>query len=155
MEVITLASLIALISKIVTVVKSIGKNSNIVLTQLLTWAVGVGVLALAANADVTKGFQIFSGHTLGSLDFASIVLLGLSYASGGSFAYDFKANRNPEPSLLPVAQRSDRGQGALVVLLLLCALVFGGVGLFVEALRWCLILALVLVVASFFTSRRV
>jgi hypothetical protein len=42
----------------------------------------------------------------------------------------------------------------LVVLLLLLALLFGGVGLFVEGLKWALIIALVLVVASFFTGWR-
>jgi hypothetical protein len=35
---------------------------------------------------------------------------------------------------------------ALVVVLLLLALVFGGIGLFVEGLKWVLIIALVLVV---------
>lgn len=36
----------------------------------------------------------------------------------------------------------------LIVLLLLAALVFGGIGLFVEAAAWALIIALVLVVAG-------
>jgi hypothetical protein len=40
----------------------------------------------------------------------------------------------------------------LVVLLLLLALLFGGVGVFVEGLKWALIIALALVVASFFTG---
>ena len=43
---------------------------------------------------------------------------------------------------------------ALVVLLLLLALLFGGAGLFVEGLKWMLIIALVLFVASFFTGYR-
>ena len=42
----------------------------------------------------------------------------------------------------------------LVVLLLLLALIFGGVGLFVEGLKWVLIIALVLLVASFFMGAR-
>lgn len=42
----------------------------------------------------------------------------------------------------------------LVVLLLLLALLFGGVGLFVEGLKWLLIIALVLLVVSFFTGYR-
>ena len=42
----------------------------------------------------------------------------------------------------------------LVVLLLLLALVFGGVGLFVEAARWALIIAIVFLIASFFTGWR-
>lgn len=37
---------------------------------------------------------------------------------------------------------------ALVVFLLLLALVFGGAGLFVEGLKWALIFALALVIAS-------
>ncbi len=37
---------------------------------------------------------------------------------------------------------------AVVVVLLLLALVFGGVGLFVEGLKWALIVALVLILIS-------
>lgn len=43
--------------------------------------------------------------------------------------------------------------GALIVLLLL-ALLFGGVGLFVEGLKWVLIIALVLFIVSAFTGYR-
>jgi len=46
---------------------------------------------------------------------------------------------------------------ALVVLLLLLALVLGGVGLFVEGVKWLLIIAIVLFIASIisgFTTRR-
>jgi hypothetical protein len=42
----------------------------------------------------------------------------------------------------------------LVVLLLLLALLFGGLGLFVEGLKWLLIIALVLLVISAFTGYR-
>ena len=41
---------------------------------------------------------------------------------------------------------------SLVIVLLLLALVFGGVGLFVEGVKWALIIALALFVASFFTG---
>ena len=41
-----------------------------------------------------------------------------------------------------------------VLLLIILALLLGGVGLAVEALRWLLIIALVLFVASFFTGYR-
>jgi hypothetical protein len=43
---------------------------------------------------------------------------------------------------------------SVVVVLLLLALLFGGVGLFVEGLKWALIVALVLVVAGALTGRR-
>lgn len=41
----------------------------------------------------------------------------------------------------------------IVVLLLVLALIFGGVGLFVVGLKWALIVALALVIASFLTGR--
>ena len=42
----------------------------------------------------------------------------------------------------------------LVALLLILALIFGGVGLFVEGLKWLLIIALVLIVVGAFTGYR-
>lgn len=41
-----------------------------------------------------------------------------------------------------------------VAVLLILALVFGGIGLFVEGLKWALIIALVLVIAGAFSGRR-
>lgn len=42
----------------------------------------------------------------------------------------------------------------LVLLLLILALLFGGAGLFVEGLKWLLIIALVLLIAGAFTGYR-
>lgn len=42
----------------------------------------------------------------------------------------------------------------LVVVLLLLALLFGGVGLFVEGLKWLLIIALILLIVGAFTGYR-
>ena len=42
----------------------------------------------------------------------------------------------------------------LVALLLILALLFGGLGLFIEGLKWLLIIALVLFVVSLFTGYR-
>lgn len=42
----------------------------------------------------------------------------------------------------------------IVVALLLLALLLGGVGLFVEGLKWVLIIALVMFIASFFSYSR-
>lgn len=41
----------------------------------------------------------------------------------------------------------------IVILLLVLALIFGGVGLLAEGLKWVLIIALILFVASFFSYR--
>ena len=43
---------------------------------------------------------------------------------------------------------------SLVVLLLILALIFGGVGLFVEGLKWLLIIAVVLLVVGAITGSR-
>ena len=42
----------------------------------------------------------------------------------------------------------------VVLLLLVLALLFGGMGLFVEGLKWALIIALALVIVSFVTGYR-
>jgi diacylglycerol kinase len=42
----------------------------------------------------------------------------------------------------------------LAILLLILALVLGGVGLFVEALRWVLIIAVILLVVGLVTGRK-
>jgi hypothetical protein len=42
----------------------------------------------------------------------------------------------------------------LAILLLILALLIGGVGLFMEALRWALIIALALLILSVITGRR-
>lgn len=41
-----------------------------------------------------------------------------------------------------------------VIIILVIALILGGVGLFVEALRWLLIIAVVLLIFGFITGRR-
>lgn len=43
---------------------------------------------------------------------------------------------------------------SIAILLLILALLLGGVGLFVEALRWVLIIAVVLLIVSAITGRR-
>src|SRR4051794_20772042 len=53
----------------------------------------------------------------------------------------------------PLLKRRTPTMG-LVALLLILALIFGGVGLFVEGLKWLLIIAVVLFIASFFTGFR-
>lgn len=105
MEPFTLAALAALVVKIVSVVKSLGKDRNAVVTQALTWAVGVAVAFLAAHADLTSALVV-ADRQLGSLDAGSLVLVGLSLSSLGSFAYDVKKSVDgtdsaAEPRLLP------------------------------------------------------
>lgn len=103
MEAIGFLALATLVIKIVSVIKAIGKDTNLVVTQALVWGVGIAVLWLASVADLTEhlvppGFSA----PLGALDGASIVLGGLILGSTGAFGYDATIGRNrTEPALLP------------------------------------------------------
>lgn len=90
MDPITLVALGALAVKAVSTVKyALARDTGATVTQVLTWLVGIGVIALAAQADIAAGIDI-GGTPLGMLDFPSQVLVGLSLSSAGSFAYDVK-----------------------------------------------------------------
>lgn len=90
MEVMTLAGLAALVVKVMTVVKSVGKDNRAVVTQVVTWAVGIAVAFLAAHAKVTSDLVVFGAFRLGDLDASSLVLAGISVASlGSTLLHDF------------------------------------------------------------------
>ena len=106
METVGFLALAALVIKVVSVIKAIGKDANYVITQVVTWAVGILVLFLAGQAEVTQS-QVIPGFgmTLGTMDAASIILAGLVLGSTGAFAYDYKKARDntdsaSEPNLL-------------------------------------------------------
>lgn len=102
MEALTLAALAALAVKVMTVVKSIGKDNNKALTQVLTWLVGFGVLAVGAHAQVTEGIVVLGTTRLGDLDVASLFLAGTALGSVGSVGYDFtKAVDNTQTAAEP------------------------------------------------------
>lgn len=108
MEALTLVALAALAVKIVTVIKSVGKDNNKAITQVVTWAVGFGVMVLGAHAHVTADLVVLGSYRLGDLDVGSLFLAGTALSSVGSFAYDTtKALDNTQtaadPSLLPAA----------------------------------------------------
>lgn len=74
-------------------------------TQLVVWVSGVVVVVLAAQTDFAGGISI-GDMTLSTLNFWSLVFVGLTLASVGSFAVDLrKAIDNGDsavkPSLLP------------------------------------------------------
>lgn len=93
MEVIAILAGIAFaVNKTVTVIKAVASgDKNLALTQLLVWVIGVGAVILAAHASLTSD-MIMPGieRSLGSLDTASLVLLGWVLGSSGSFAFDIK-----------------------------------------------------------------
>lgn len=91
MEVFTLATLAALVWKVVSIVKmATGKDYTPVITQGLTWLAGIIAVILAAQTDVAESVAVFGTTTLGQLDGWSQVLVGLTLSSAGSVAYDYK-----------------------------------------------------------------
>lgn len=113
METVTVLGLIALVKKSVDMLKYItNKQVNSAVTQLVVWVSSFVVLAIAGNADITENLKVFGEFTLGSLNFASLVLGGLLVGSSASLlAHDIPAaldNKDTArtPALLPaVAQR--------------------------------------------------
>lgn len=108
MEVITVASLVALIKKAVDLLKYVtNKQYNALVTQVVVWVAAVAVVFLAANANLTSALQVFGNTTLGSLDGGSLILGGLLIGSSASvFLHDVPAaidNKDTAyaPPLLP------------------------------------------------------
>lgn len=90
MEPLTLAALAALAVKVTSALKYLTSGAwREAATQAVTWGAGIGVVALAAQADLSSGIAI-GDVALGSLDFPSQILVGISLGSLGSFGYDIK-----------------------------------------------------------------
>lgn len=107
MEALGFLALAALVIKITSVIKSIGKDNNMVVTQLVVWVVGIIVLFLGAEAEITETLIIpgLTATPLGDMDTASIILAGFILGSSGAFAYDVKkaidgSDSATEPALL-------------------------------------------------------
>lgn len=91
MEVVTVGLVIALIWKIVDVLKyAVAAEWVPLRTQLVVWVAAIGVVLLAAQADLTEGLQLIGGVALGNLNVWSLILAGLLIGSGASGTVDFK-----------------------------------------------------------------
>ncbi|MGH9251229.1 MAG: hypothetical protein ACRD0W_17150, partial [Acidimicrobiales bacterium] len=78
MEVFTAATLAALVAKVMSVLKYLSAAQiREALTQVLAWAAGFVVVAIAAQADVSAGLTIFGEQVLGQLDIWSQLLAGV------------------------------------------------------------------------------
>lgn len=95
MEIVGFLALAATVIKIVGVIKALGKDTNYVVTQVVTWVVGIAVLFLAGAASVTEG-MVLPGFDMavGAMDAASVIIAGLVLGSSGAFAYDVKKARD-------------------------------------------------------------
>lgn len=108
MEVLTLASLIALGMRLVSFFKYLrARDWNASFTQAVVWSSGILLTFLAGMADITNKIVLWEGvPTLSDVNAASKILLGMMLLSTGSVVYEFKKafDRNDsaaEPALLP------------------------------------------------------
>src|SRR5262245_22462598 len=105
MEVLTTATLIALVVKALSALKFITTGDvRQFITQILSWLLGFLILLIAAQADVAQHLVLWGDQRLGDMDVWSLFLAGLAIASTGSFAYDVKkaldgSDTASEPSL--------------------------------------------------------
>lgn len=102
MDFIPLVAAVALIWKIVDFVKYVrARHTDAVITQAAVWAAGVLVMLLLANTDFASEVAI-AGTQLGNLNWASLVLIGLSVGSSASVLVDAKkAVDNSDSAAVP------------------------------------------------------
>lgn len=74
------------------------KDWNGVITQAGVWALGIGVVFLAANSNFAESLDV-NDRNLGALNAASLVLVGLALASTVSAAWDLRTGR-AKPTLV-------------------------------------------------------
>ncbi len=90
MEAVPLALLGALVYKFVDFLKFVKVfDWNAAGTQLIAWAAGIGAITLFANSNFSAEI-IFGGQSIGSLNFVSQAIIGLSATSLFSAFYDVK-----------------------------------------------------------------
>lgn len=102
MDLIPLVVLTAMIKKIVDTLKyGLAGDVNAVVTQIVAWLSGVGVMFVAANADFAESMAV-NGVALGALNNWSIALIGVNLASTAGVAWDaIKAIDNNNSAAVP------------------------------------------------------
>lgn len=89
------------------------KQWNAVVTQISTWVAGIVFVWLFSESDFGGGIAIGdTGYTLGSINTASLVLVGLSVGALATLAYDLKSaidktDTAKTPTLMPSANNQD------------------------------------------------
>ena len=90
MDALTLVTLAAVVWKIVEAVKNgIKKAWGDVTTQMVVWGAGIGVAFLAAQSEIAGKIDVWD-TTLGKLDWASLLLLGIGLSSVSAVGYETK-----------------------------------------------------------------
>lgn len=118
MEVLSLASLIALGMSLVSFVKFVrAKDVNSALTMLVSWIIGIALVFVAAESDLFGRIAIIPGvPPLDNINNASKVLIGMMFLSLGREVYQFRkaidnSQSAEEPAIFPPAKTiTDAGE---------------------------------------------
>jgi hypothetical protein len=90
MDGLTLVTLAAVVWKIVEAVKNgISGKWGDVTTLVVVWGAGIAVAFVAAQSDIAGGIEVWD-TTLGELDWASLLLLGIGLSSVSAVGYETK-----------------------------------------------------------------
>jgi hypothetical protein len=85
-----MAAMLSLVIAVINFLKYIrAKDTNGWVTQLIVWVAGVAVVLLTAQTDFADGIPV-GDQNLAVLNAWSLILVGLSIASAGSFAVEIK-----------------------------------------------------------------
>lgn len=94
MEFSLLLAMLALIKKVTDFLKLVtNRDVNGITTQVTVWIGGVLVVFLCAQTDFASGLNV-GEISLSELNFASLILLGLTVGSGASVAHDYLQARD-------------------------------------------------------------
>jgi hypothetical protein len=88
MEFVPLLLMVSIVKKVVDFVKyATSGDVNALVTQLVAWAVGIGLAFLAATSDWADNFDV-NGQPVSTLNGWSLVFVGLAIASTAGFGWD-------------------------------------------------------------------
>lgn len=91
MNFVPLAAMAALVIAIINLLQyARAKDTNGVLTTLAAWVAGLVVVFLGAETDFANSIKVTDDLSLGALNTASKVLVGLTVAASGQLAVQFK-----------------------------------------------------------------
>jgi len=103
--------MLALVKKVIDFLKYVtNRDLNGVLTTAGAWIGGIVVIVLFAQSNFAEGIKI-GDTTLAAINFASLVVVGMSIGSGAGLANDWISAKEPKDDparlkLLPSATRS-------------------------------------------------
>lgn len=94
MEFVPLVAMTLLLKKLGDFIKQVtNRDVNGALTQLAFWGVAIVVVALVAQTDFADGFSV-GDQSLASLNFYSLVFVGMFVGSGGGAFHDWLQARD-------------------------------------------------------------